>query len=537
MILRPYQKAALDDLYDWFRANPEGNPIVSACVGAGKSVMIAALCHHAATGFETRSRVLIVVPSKELAEQNLAKLIAIAPDLRIGIQSASLGRKDFVHDKDVILGTVGTLARCADRLGLFDLILIDECHLVSRSDTGMYRDLIKGCQRNNAAVRVIGWTGTPFRGNGIWLTEGEQRLFTDIAARVTMRELLDEGFLAPLVIAPPKTQISGAGVGTAQGDYIVSQLAQRLDQPEVTTRIADELVELGAERRKWMVFCVTVDHAVNMAAALADRGIPCAVVSANTPKALRESYIADFRAGRVRALVNVAVLTTGFDVPDVDLIALVRNTKSPVLYVQIAGRGMRTAPGKTDCLWLDFTDTTSLLGPVDEVKGRAEPKKQPGGQAPFKICDHCGASNKAGAAICVQCKAEFPPPASTVNTVASQASVLSGTPRLEVVGVESICYGLETSKAGVPYLRITFDCGLESYRLNLMLSHDGYAQHKSMQDWHRLTWPRSNPTSAEQAALLLKSGAVGFKRVLTVTVDLNSKWKNVVGMSILQEAA
>lgn len=248
--------------------------------------------------------------------------------------------------------------------------------------------------------------------------------------------------------------------------------------------------------------------------------------------------IAGFRADRIRALVNVAVLTTGFDVPDVDLIALARNTQSPVLYVQIAGRGMRTAHGKRDCLWLDFTDTTSLLGPVDEVKGRSKLGKNEGGQAPFKVCDHCGASNPAGAAECGQCQAEFPPPASTVNTVASQASVLSGAPRLETIGVDGITYGIETAKtSGAPYLRISFDCGLESYRLNLMLSHDGYARQKAMQDWRRLTWPRSNPRNAEEAALLLKSGAVGFKRVLTITIDMNSKWKNVVGMAVQQEAA
>lgn len=538
MTLRPYQRAVIDQLYDWFLANQEGNPIVAACVGAGKSIMIAALCHEAARGFDVRARVLVVVPSKELAEQNLSKLVAVAPDLNIGILSASLGRKDYVQDKDVVLGTVGTLAKRADRLGLIDLILIDECHLVSRTDTGQYRELIRGCQRNNAAVRVIGWTGTPFRGNGVWLHDGEQRLFTDIAARVTLRDLLDQGYLAPLVIAPPKTQITGEGVGTSNGDYIVSQLAQRLDNPEITQRIAGELVDLGAERKKWMVFCVTVEHAQHMAAELQGRGIACAVVSAGTPKAERERLIVAFRAGHLRALVNVAVLTTGFDVPDVDLIALVRNTKSPVLYVQIAGRGMRTSPAKQDCLWLDFTDTTALLGPVDEIAGRSEPKKKEPGAAPFRLCDKCGANNKAGAAVCEKCGAAFPPPASMVNTVHSQAGVLSGVPRLEVMPVDGISYTVrESKKDKTPYLRVEFQCGFDTYNANLLLSHEGFARHKAIAEWRRLTAPASSPKDSHEAARLLNSGAVALRQIQGITVDMNSKWKNVVNYSIRQEAA
>lgn len=527
---RPYQRQALDELYNWFYDNPDGNPIVSACVGAGKSVMIALLCHEAVHNWSVRSRVLITVPSKELAEQNYAKLEALGTGLRIGVLSASLGRKDYVHDKDVILGTVGTLVKAAERLGLIDLILVDECHLANRADTGMYRHLVKGCQRNNAAVRVVGWTGTPFRGNGVWLTEGEDRLFTDIAARIAMRDLLKQGFLAPLVVAKPKTQVSGEGLKTQNGDYIVSALAQRLDQSELTEKIADEIVEHGRDRRRWLVFGVTVEHATHLAAALVERGISCAVVSANTPKPLRETYIAAFRSGKLRALVNVAVLTTGFDVPEVDLIALVRNTKSPVLYTQIGGRGMRTVPGKTDCLWLDFTDTTALLGPLDEIKGRCETKKKPDDErtVPTKICEECGAQNLAGASVCKSCGEAFPAPTPSINTVASQAAILSGVPRLETIPVEEISYQSHLShKTNIPYLQILFKSDLSYYRLNLMIQHDGYARKKAIEKWCEITTPATNPANVIEAIQSLLHGRVKFKEIESITVDFNSKWKDV----------
>jgi DNA repair protein RadD len=121
-----------------------------------------------------------------------------------------------------------------------------------------------------------------------------------------------------------------------------------------------------------------------------------------TPKKERAALIQAFREGRLRCLVNVAVLTTGFDVPEVDFIALLRATKSPVLYVQIAGGGMRVEDLKTDCLWADFTDTTLEMGPVDEVKGTPAKKKREG-HTPFKICETCGSQNPTAALKCSSC--------------------------------------------------------------------------------------------------------------------------------------
>lgn len=430
LALRPYQERTLAELWRWFEQYGDGDPIVEACVGAGKSVLIAELCRRAIAQVGG-TRILMLVHSKELIEQNLAKLLQVWPQAPVGVYSASVGARQL--GRAITYATVASVAKRVHQLGHVDLLLIDECHLVGPGEATMYRRLIDELRRYCPALRVIGWTGTAFRGDGVWLTQ--QGLFSHVAARVTMGELLGAGYLAPLVIAPTEAQIDTSGVKLVAGEYNLGQLARASDKAELVRAACAELVRLAAGRRRWLVFAVTVAHAEHIAAELQTaHGIACAVVSADTPKAERAQRIGDFRAGKLRALVNVAVLTTGFDVPELDCIALLRATKSPVLYVQIAGRGMRTAPGKADCLWLDFTDTTATLGPVDAIKGRNKPPLRDAGvaqpAAPAKHCEHCGNPNPAAALACVHCGHDFPPPERVRHDVRADAfaAVLSTAP-------------------------------------------------------------------------------------------------------------
>ena len=535
--LRPYQRGGIDSLYHWFRTNPTGHPIVNACVGAGKSIMLAQLCQEAVNGFEGKARLLMITPSKELCEQNMHKLQSLAKNIRFGVISASLGRKDFIHDKDVVIGTIGSLHKRGEKLGYFDLVLIDECHLVNRAETGMYRQLIAMLQRHNSNVRVVGWTGTPFRGNGIWLTEGKDRLFTDIAAHIPMTKLLQEGFLSPLVLAAATTQVSAESIKTTAGDYVIAELAQLLDKAELNETIADEIIIHGAERKKWLVYCVTVEHATHMSQALIDRGITCQVISAKTPKKERELIITRFKSGLIRCICNVAVLTTGFDVPEVDMIALVRNTKSPVLYVQIAGRGMRIAPGKDNCLWLDFTDTTARLGPVNQVYGRNEPtKKKELTEAIVKTCPECGTSCPPGVGSCAMCGYVFPPPEININATLSGAEILlMGKVKLPVD--EIYCNSAISKKNGKPYLVIKVRSGITSYSKNLMLGWEGYAGSKALKDFLiLLNEPISLPFyDIETVMRELDCGHANFKQFTHIEVDFNTPYKDIT--KFIQEEA
>ncbi|MBL8445653.1 MAG: DEAD/DEAH box helicase [Zoogloeaceae bacterium] len=526
MHLRDYQRRTIDTLWQWFRANPEGNPIIEASVGAGKSVMIAALAREALTQWPG-TRILMVVASRELCAQNLEKLMHVWPQAPAGVHSAGLGRKDL--NRDILYATIGSVAKKAHLLGRVDLLLVDECQNVSPKNAGMYRQLIGELSRYNPQMRVIGWTGTAFRGDGIWLTAAEEPIFTHVAARVTMRELLDASFLAPLVSGGATQRLEAEGVRMSGGDFVVSALAEKVDRDELVQSCADELVALAADRRRWLVYGVTVEHARHIAEALTQRGIACAVLSAETPNGKRDAHIKAFRAGRLRALVNVAVLTTGFDVPEVDCIALLRNTRSPVLYVQIAGRGMRIADGKRDCLWLDFTDTTATLGPVDAIKGRTRTARKSGeAVAPVKHCDTCGNPAPGGAAACEACGALFPEP----ERINHSAQVSSANPlsapvesAIEALDVSDVRYR-KWSKPGSPdSLLVEYWGGVTRIaREWVCIEHAGFARQRAITWWHRRAAAAQVPNTVAEAL----QSAEALQKPARITINNAGKYPEII---------
>lgn len=482
MILRPYQSRVLEDLWKWFTDHETGDPIVEASVGAGKSVMIAALCQRALAEFPG-TRIVMAVHVKELLQQNAAKLRAVWPGAPLSLYSAGVGQRDV---SDVTFTSIQTVHKRAAEFGRVDLMLVDECHLISPKAASMYQRFIADLRQVNPGMRVIGWTGTAFRGDGVWLTH--HGLFSHVAARVTMRELLDADYLAPLRSIATGSHVSTEGVAIRQGDYALDQLEAAVDKDDLVHAACAEIVRLGVDRRKWLVFAVSIRHALHILAGLRAHGVPAAMVTGDTPPGDRDAYIRQFRSGKLRALVNVAVLTTGFDVPEVDLIALLRPTKSPVLYVQIAGRGMRTADGKTDCLWLDFTGTTSDLGPVDEIKGRVPQPKKAGGrkaEAPIKLCPECGNPSGVLAITCASCGFEFPSELKH-GAAASGSAVLAA----DLIGRDHPITRVEYarhSKPGKPTsLRANYYAGLLQVASEwVCLEHEGYAREKATTWWAR----------------------------------------------------
>jgi DNA repair protein RadD len=497
--LRPYQSRTIEKLWAWFRRNPSGHPIVEVAVGGGKSILVAETIRQALE--YPGARVLMCVASRELCKQNAERLLHLWPEAPVGIYSAGLKSRNL--ENRIIYATIGSIYKRWHQLGHLDLLLIDEAHNVSAKDRGMYRDLIRNLHQVCPNMRVIGWTGTAFHGNGVWLHDGDEPLFTDIAARVTMRELLDQGYLAPLVTPKTTTRLSADGVRTRGGDFIVSQLAKAIDKEDLVSACADELAVLGAERKRWFVFAATVEHCHHVRDALRARGISAEVVSANTPHKERDAYLSAIKAGRLRALVSVACLTTGIDVPNLDLVCLMRNTRSPVLFVQMLGRAMRTAPEKHDALFVDFTDSLEVLGPVDLIKGRA--KRQGGtSDAPFKTCDNCGARNAASARECIECGQAFeiiekPRHSDIVSTAPALSSDFA--PRLERHEVHHAEYRYWPGRDGKPpTLNVTYSGPLMRIASEwLCFEHQGYARSKAVTWWVQRAPGTVVPKTIEEA--------------------------------------
>jgi DNA repair protein RadD len=504
LILRDYQSRAVTDLFAWWTKHQEDHdiPLLVLPTAAGKSVICAEIVRQMWDQWPLfHPRTVVLVPSKELAEQNAAKLRALLPpNISVGFVSASLGTKKY--NADVIVATIGSIHKAFHLLGNIKAVVIDEAHLVSQKagDAGMYRTFLSKLGEL-CEFRTVGMTATPFRGNGVWLTDGDEPLFTGIASRVSMRELLDAKFIAPLV--PPdriETRIDASHVGIANGDYKIGELSREVEK--YLSKVAAEASKIASERKKWIAFTPSVKNAESLADKLNSLGIVSAVVCGETPKQEREDLIRQFKEHQIHCLVTVLALSVGFDVPDVDCIIWCRPTRSPVLYVQGMGRGTRIADGKTDCLVLDFTDTVERLGPVDTIQGRA--KKRSGTQeAPYSICPDCGERNAPAALICIHCGGQIrEEEAKPLDAKVSLAALLSNQASISELiwhDVTRVDYGLHRKEGKPDSLRVDYYAGLLRVATEwVCFSHIGYARQKAENWWMRRE-NKSMPSGTQEA--------------------------------------
>jgi DNA repair protein RadD len=402
--LRPYQQRTIDELYAWFAANPHGNPCVVLPTGAGKSHIVAAICKDALQNWP-ETRILMLTHVKELIEQNCEKMLQHWPDAPLGIYSASLNKRQI---EPITFAGIQSVRRKAGLLGHIDLVLVDECHLINHKEQGGYRTLLAHLKLINPQLRVIGLTATPYRlGHGM-ITD-EPALFHALIEPVMIEELIHKGYLSILRSKVTKSKLSVEGVHKSGGEYIESELQAAVDTDDNNQSVVREVISLAGDRRSWLFFCAGIKHAEHICEELIDQGIKAACVTSFTPKQDREQILVDFKSGALQALTNANVLTTGFDHSAIDLIAMLRPTMSPGLYVQMAGRGLRPSPGKTDCLVLDFAGVVGTHGPITAVNA---PKKQGegNGEAPVKVCDNCDELCPISAKVCPACGAPFPEP-------------------------------------------------------------------------------------------------------------------------------
>ena len=402
MSLRPYQQRAIKDLYNWLSKH-QGHPCLVLPTGSGKSHIVAELCRDALQSWP-ETRILMLTHQKELIEQNAEKLRQHWPGAPMGICSASIGRKDL--DEPITFAGIQSVRTKADKIGHIDLCIVDECHLINHKDEGSYRTLLRDLFAINPYMRVIGLTASPWRlGHG--LITDKPALFDDLIEPVSIEELIHLGFLSPLRSKVTSVRYDLTGVHKRGGEWIESELAKAVNTEDYNARIASDIVRHGVNRKSWLLFCSGIDHAKAMCDVLNKIGIVAAYVTGDTPKSERERILREFKAGSIKALTNANVLTTGFDAPNIDLIAMLRPTLSPSLYVQMAGRGMRISPDKTDCLVLDFAGVVQTHGPITAIQ---PPRKSGSGEgdAPIKTCDNCHEIVHASVRVCPSCGFEFP---------------------------------------------------------------------------------------------------------------------------------
>lgn len=484
IVPRSYQIEAANSVTHYFEKKA-GNPVIAMPTGTGKSVVIAMFLESVFRMYHGQ-KILVLTHVKELIQQNYSKLLAVWPGAPAGINSAGLGKRDF-HDRIIFAG-IASVAKYASMFGHVDLVLVDECHLVSPNDETLYQLFFKGLKAINPYLKVIGFTATPWRmGHGRITEEGG--IFTDVCFDITGMEafnrLIAEGYLCPLIPKKPTVLLDVDGVHTRGGEFIAAELQQAVDRDEVTEAALRECMEMGHDRKKWLIFASGVHHAKSISDMLHGMGIECPTVTSEMSDSARDDLIGpngDFRLGKVRAVVNNNVLTTGLDVPDIDFIPMLRPTKSPVLWVQMLGRGTRPFPGKENCLVADFAGNTKRLGPINDPV-IPHKKGSGGGNAPVRLCEMCNTYNHARAVKCINCGYEFPQAVKLKQSASTEEVIKGDLPIVQVVPVNSITYQLHQKHDRPEAVKVTYWCGPSAFNEYVCLQHEGYAGHKARKWW------------------------------------------------------
>lgn len=521
---RPYQTEAVNSLWSYF-SRAKGNPIIAMPTGTGKSIVIARFLQ-SVFAYYPNQRIMILTHVKELIQQNYEKLMMVWPFAPAGIFSAGLNQK--VHNRSITFAGIASVAKKAALFGKIDLIMIDEGHLVSPSDVTMYQAFISALLAMNPNLKVVGLTATPWRlGHGHLIDpvvnpDGSetQSIFTDVCFDITgvepFNRLIAEGYLVPLVPRRTAVKLNVDDVHMRGGEFIESELQQAVDKDETTMAALREAMELGHGRRKWLIFASGVDHADHIADMLNMLGIPTGCV--HSKKEGRDESIRDFKAGKLRALVNNNVLTTGFDDPEIDMIVVLRPTASPVLWVQMLGRGTRPfyymppmmghnggpafdldtiegrlacigASPKQNCLVLDYAGNTKRLGPInDPVLPRRKGEKM--GEAPVKECPQCHCFCHTSVRICngllsggEPCEYEFKFENKLKEEAASDALIRGDFPVMEIFSVDHVVVKKHFKDGRPPMVQIAYFCGRRKFTEYVCPEHDKYALRRAQQWW------------------------------------------------------
>lgn len=310
---------------------------------SGKSMINAAICHEA-WKMHPGTRIIMLTHVQELVEQNEKALLRYWPDAPVGVFSAGLGRKE--PKSPILFGGVQSVCRAVDQIGYADFIIVDEAHLIPKSGNGQYLQAIEAFRSMNPGIRVIGLTATPFRTDSGYLHRGDGRLFDDVCFDIPILDLMDRGHICRLTSkGGGSARISTEGVDRAGGDYNGRQLQIRAMEGDSVSRAVEDIISRSAGRRGWLAFASGKQHAEMIRDEFRDRGVTCEMILGDTPKGERSRLLKDFKAMRIQCMVSVGVLTTGFDAPHVDLIAMLRPTISPGLHCLDAETEVLTSRG------------------------------------------------------------------------------------------------------------------------------------------------------------------------------------------------
>ena len=401
MLLRPYQEIAVDSASE--ALDKHGNTVVVAPTGAGKTIMLSALIGQRC---DTRRNVLVLQHRDELVNQNIDKFHRVNPSISTSVVNAE--QKDW--EGDTVFSMVQTLSRPSnlENMKKIDMVVVDESHHVV-ADT--YLRIINHAKETNENVEIVGFTATPNRGD----KKGLRGVFTNCSHQIEISTLIREGFLVT-----PKTYVIDVGVRSELQnvrktvvDFDMDQVARIMNKRAINQRVVSEWLD-KAHDRTTVVCCATVAHAEDLCQEFVDEGINAKIVTGNTDKTERREILEDLSSGDTQVVVNVSVLTEGFDSPPVSCIVLTRPCSYKSTMVQMIGRGLRIIDQneypdvvKTDCVVLDFGTSVLTHGSLEEEVNLEGSQSELQGQAPEKVCPECKSVVPLSVRECPMCGFEF----------------------------------------------------------------------------------------------------------------------------------
>lgn len=515
---RPYQVEAREAIYRYFATHPDPthNPVVAMPTGTGKAIVIADFIQSVLQTWPGQ-RIMMLTHVKELIEQNADKMKSLWPNAPLGIYSAGLGEK--MPHMPITFAGIQSAAKNAHLFGKQDLILIDECHLVSPDENASYKAFINELRKANPWLRLVGLSATPYRLGLGMITNGG--VFTDVCYDITglsaFTRLLDDGYLSPLIPMATKTELDVSGVHKRGGEFVASELQAAVAKEELTRAALQEAMIAASNRNHWLIFAAGIDHIEMIHDILLQMGVMATFVHSKMKATQRDDNIARFKRGEVRALINADILTTGFDFPALDCIILLRPTSSPVLHVQILGRGTRPvyAPGfdldtvegrltaiaagpKQNCLVLDFAGNTMRLGPINDP--RIPRKKGDGkGEIPIKVCNTCGCLNHISARVCDNCGDPFQFQEKITPSASTAQLIVRDEPLVETFCVDRVTYALHRRPGTPQSLKVSYYCGMRRFTEWICLEHHGNPIQRKAHKWWRDRIDTEPPLCVEDA--------------------------------------
>lgn len=555
-IPRDYQEAADEALWRQVHAHPDENPLVILPTGTGKSLNMAMFIWRMLHSYP-HVRVLSVTHVKELVEGNHDALVELWPSAPVGLYSAGLKRRDT--RAQVTFAGIGSVAKRAATFGHIDFVIVDEAHRISDSDSTLYAKFFAKLREKNPHLIVIGFTATDYRMKTGRLTEGA--LFDSVAFDLSDGEafvwLLDNYYLARLVPKKPEFQLDESKIAIRMGDYDQRGASEAMHEQDLIERAVDLTIAAGVEdnRQSWLTFAQSIEDAELIADMFQYKGHDVRAVHSKRDD--RDEVLAAFKAGKIRGAVNKDVLTTGFDHPGIDLISVLRLTRSPGLWVQMLGRGTRPlwvpgydlttlegrrqsmlASAKQDCLVLDFCGNTARLGPINypNVPGRRKKGSKSGDMA--RACPECDTYNHISVKVCECCGYEFPPP-ERVQDKASEAELVRDGPVIDlkqqpppkeygVHGVHRmICMHNQGKGGKLDTMRVDYFSGARRFSTWLGFEHPdkSFPRRKAEEWWKAHGGQGRAPTDISTVV----EAAAGLTKPKFLKVWVNTKYPEIVG--------